>query len=303
VNDYCTSQYTCASITKGQATSNICYPVVTPGNFCNATVDYNPCEKGFFCNKTRGTCDFSSTTNQNSLNDGCLEDKYCGSGLYCSNKVCKLPAGITNCTGNHQCGWNQFCNFTVPFDQSKCINKPGAGESCTGQCKFGLYCSQTSNTTTACMTYMTVAEGGKCASVFECKSGLECYQQVCTKPSYHFLGAAGGAAWGPDCDPNDGAPGCTCNYASKMYMYLKEVSITLPENLVNLYKDFDKCMSDNGCTSVNTGYDSCLRKKCYAVYNILLDTASYPQDTLRPPHCGASGFILMTIAMIVLMLL
>jgi len=167
-------------------------------------------------------------------------------------------------------------------------------------CKFGLSC----NTNGVCVAPFSVSAGGACSTISDCNSGLVCYQGSCTTPSYHFLPPGGGAIWGPDCDPNSGAPGCICNYNAKIYMYLKEASITLPASLTNMLTDFTNCMTTNGCSgSITLGYGSCLRKYCYAQYTNLIDNYQYPQPDLRPPHCGANGIIIMTLSMIVLMLL
>jgi hypothetical protein len=149
---------------------------------------------------------------------------------------------------------------------------------------------------------MTVNENGICTATQECVSGLECYEGRCIKPSYHFLGGPG-ALWGQECDPISGEPGCRCNHASKIFMYLKEASVTLPESLKNIYKDFENCMVLNGCTSVNEGYDSCMRKYCYTLYTNLYDTYIYSDPSLRPTHCGANGIVVMFLSMVVLMLL
>jgi hypothetical protein len=86
-------------------------------------------------------------------------------------------------------------------------------------------------------------------------------------------------------------------------MYLKEASVTFPESLKNIYKDFENCMVLNGCTNINDGYESCMRRNCYAFYTNLLDTAIYPDPSLKPTHCGANGIVVMFLSMVVLMLL
>jgi hypothetical protein len=83
---------------------------------------------------------------------------------------------------------------------------------------------------------------------------------------------------------------------------LKEASITLPEGCKNVRKDFEKCMIEKGCSSINTGADSCMRKYCYALYNAQIEACG--QDvSLRPTKCGANEMMVMMILVFVLILL
>jgi hypothetical protein len=112
-----------------------------------------------------------------------------------------------------------------------------------------------------------------------------------------------GAIWGQECDPASGEPGCRCNYASKIFMYLKEASVTYPESLSVIYKDFERCMIDRGCTNVNDRYESCMRRNCYAIYTNLIDTLFFADVSLKPTRCGANGIVVMVLMTVVLMLL
>jgi len=148
----------------------------------------------------------------------------------------------------------------------------------------------------------SIPEGGTCDSIEFCQTGFECYLGKCVKPSYHLLGAGGGAVWGQDCNPVDGEFGCRCNYGSKIYQYLKESSITIGTGCPTARKDFEKCMIEKSCSSINTGAESCMRKYCYGLYNNQLDVCG-PPDTLRYPRCGANEIFIMTILMVLLILL
>jgi len=312
--DACVQGFRCTTL-NNKAFADMCYPVVAPEAFCGNIFDYNPCETGFSCNYTSTKCEIDFFSQKGYLNDGCLNDKYCSIGLVCIDKICKIPQGAVGvCNYTHQCAWNQYCNNSILG--STCQELPGAGQTCRStsieqQCKHAHVC----NSDNVCTEIMSVGEGGACTYTIECNSGLECYEQKCVKPSYHYL-LGPGAIWGPECDPTARESGCICNYGSKIFQYLKEVSVTYPESIKNLNKDFEKCMTDKGCTSPRLGrsildlivytnpvYESCLRKNCLPIYNNLMDNLLYPEPTLRPPHCGSNIIFVMMLAMVILMLL
>jgi len=290
-NDFCTIEFKCTTATgSNYQTAQLCYPVVLPGAWCNGTKHYNPCQSGFSCDTITGNCEVTSAFAR--LNDGCLNNRYCVPGLSCQDGVCKLGSGTT-CSRIEHCPWNQYCN------SSSCLELPGPGASCTSSpgCKYGSSCTSSST----CVEHFSIPEFGTCESTTHCKPGFECFSKQCVKPGYHFLNGPG-AVWGQECDPYQGDPGCKCNYASKIYMYLKEASVTVPEGCQNVRKDFEKCMIDRGCSAINTGADTCMRKNCYALYITQRDVCG-SDVSLRPTKCGASEMIVMMLFVIIIILL
>jgi len=152
-----------------------------------------------------------------------------------------------------------------------------------------------------------------CTGTIECKSGLICdctrkpgCQTKCIKPTY-FLLAGPGAVWGQECNPADTGfnKGCTCNYAAKTYMFLKEVSTTINDGILPLYKTFIKCMVDGQCANSGNfgGPLSCARQKgCYQIYLDVILQSQFGDASLRPTICSAQGIAAM-FALIVMMLL
>jgi hypothetical protein len=126
------------------------------------------------------------------------------------------------------------------------------------------------NSDNICVDAFSVGENGKCRSTLECKAGYECYLSACTKPVYHFLSGPG-VVWGSDCDPSSGETGCRCNYGTRTYQYLKEYSVTYSESCNGIGDDLEKCLTTNGCSALNTGAESCMRKYCMSIYNNLID--------------------------------
>jgi hypothetical protein len=151
------------------------------------------------------------------------------------------------------------------------------------------------------VAWFSIDEGQFCSQTITCKPGLECYNEKCVKPSYHLLLGPYGAVWGPDCDPMLDGPGCTCNYVSKSYQFLKERSIVFKQACADQSKNLDKCMNEKGCTNLNEGYQSCMRRNCYDIYkNWERDCTS--DETLWKPRCSGSSLSVL-IGLIVLVLL
>jgi len=194
---------------------------------------------------------------------------------------------------------NQFCEILL-FQNGTCKDLPVAGQNCTtfGKCKLNTLC----NSDNKCVEYFTVGEGGKCSNILECKAGYECYLGACTKPVYHFLSGPG-IVWGGECDPSDGSAGCRCNYGSKIYMYLKEVSNTFSESCGVVAKELEECLKSKGCSGPNAGADTCMRKNCINQYNNAIDQCYSFDPTLRVPHCGASHLVFVITLLVVFMLL
>jgi hypothetical protein len=287
---------------------------VKEGEKCGDIGEFDPCEYGFFCNDTgvakTDLCERSPLVNPGYLNDGCKTDRWCSTGFTCQSGLCKKdPAIALACTSDIHCTFDKYCDLTTPTDP-KCIDKPGDGSACLagGQCKSFSYCT-TTNTSGVCKAFFSSEEGADCKGITECKAGLLCdcikppCQAKCIKPTYFIL-AGPGAAWGEECNPADTAyaQGCQCNFATKTYMYLKERSTTYPEALVPAYKNFIKCLVDNGCGSIfTTGPMSCLRTRCYSIYREAF-SLTVPDRSLLPPVCSAQGLAAM-FALIVMMLL
>jgi len=131
---------------------------------------------------------------------------------------------------------------------------------------------------------------------------LNAIKKKCVKPSYHWLGPAGGAVWGQECDPVDDEEGCRCNYGSKIFQYLKESSITVNPGCKDARKALENCLIEKSCSSINTGAESCMRKYCYGAYINSRDVCGN-HETLRATKCGANEMVIMMILMVILILL
>jgi len=233
------------------------------------------------------------------LNDGCMSNSWCVGGLNCTNNVCTLPPG-NKCTSDGNCGWNQYCNSTFFMPQNNfCSPLPGTGQSCaiTNKCQVGQNCGVNQ----ICVNYFSLAAGSQCTAAIECQTGLDCYNGLCVTPSYHFLSGPG-VIWGPDCDPAEGDPGCRCNFASNIYQYLIESSVTYNAACSAGFSTFEKCMTQFSCSNTNTGALSCMRKNCYTQYNSLISVCT-ADPSLVQPHCGASEVMVMLLLALVMMLL
>lgn len=242
-------------------------------------------------------CTITTGSGGNYLNDACLNNNYCGAGLTCQGGVCLNTNG--KCTADGACVWGSYCNIV----NGQCTTYPGIGSSCTnsgGVCQSGAYCDPTS---LICVALYSVVQGGKCNYVQQCSLGLECYNLVCSKPSYHFLGAAGGASWGQNCDPTYGEAGCTCNYQAKSFQYLKESSTVVTQACVNAQTDFSTCMSQKSCgNGPGLGPTSCMRQNCYNQY-VSTQSACASDPSLSPPVCGANEILVMLLLAVFLILM
>jgi hypothetical protein len=223
-------------------------------------------------------------------NDFCENGDFCGTGLSCKNTpgVClsDLPDG--ECTTPVQCNWNEYC------DGKNCKPLPGLGESCSSQnCKYRSRCNSG-----ICVEEHTIDLDGSCTDTVFCKPGLQCIKRVCAKPIYRILSGYG-AAWGQECLPTD--PGCRCNSGLGIFQYLKESSVVYYSNCPDKKKDFEACMIAKGCTYINDGHDTCLRRFCYPQFAALDSCNTDP--SLVPLRCGATSIVIAGLMLVFLLLL
>lgn len=304
--DSCVLGLTCAKL-KDLTVARVCHPTIAPGQWCNDSKSYDPCESGFVCDRSTGNCQVVTTFS--SINDGCLNNDYCNTGLDCLNKVCALPSGA-DCSSPAHCIWNQYCD--VGGTSAACRILPSPGETCGtlgGACKFGSACTTSTTSASRCIEYFTIPQDGTCTATVFCKPGHICHDKICIKPNYHYLSGPG-VKWGPECNPADNEPGCRCNYAAKAYMYLLEASVVFAEGCPTSIKELDSCMSQNSCSNINTGYESCMRRKCMPQYRNFeaacgndFPLSGNNDASLRSPVCGAAEMFVAIILVVFVVLL
>jgi len=313
--DQCSRDLTCQ---QSQSYASICFPAVKDGEACKVT-EFDPCETGFFCNATgvapTNICERRANAfDKGNLNDGCKTDVWCNLGFTCQSGLCKKDPIITvACTSNAHCTYGKICDATTTPGEPKCVDPPGEGAACstTGQCA-GLTSCTLNNASGVCKAYYTTEEGADCKQTEQCRPGLICdcivdrsnCQTKCIKPTY-FLLSGPGAIWGEECNPTGTGvgPGCRCNYASKTFRYLKEVSKTSLDN-TGIFKSFQKCMVDAQCSAqISNGPQSCLRTKCYHIYQDAIKTVVYPDSSLVPTFCSAQGLAAMFGLLMMMLLL
>jgi len=241
------------------------------------------------------------------LNDGCVDDRWCGPGLNCQGGLCKVGTPTGKCTSNLHCPVHQYCDPT-----NGCVGRTAEGGACTTtQCHPTLYCDTTNNNPNpVCKAFYTIEEGANCTITQQCKPGMICdcikppCVPKCIKPTYFILSGYG-AAWGQDCDPADSqaGPGCRCNYDAKIYMYLKEVSQTYPDACGPSTKEFYKCLEDKGCSSASLAPKSCYRTNCYQFNTLSRTACSSVPPSLLPPICSAQGIAAMFALLVTMLLL
>jgi len=274
--DRCADNLKCVSI----GYTSICLPTVEAGLDCNNTDGlYDPCETGFYCNvKCVQTGQISG------LNDGCVDDTYCRIGTTCVDKICKQTQASTTVCTPYTCQWNQYCLSGV------CTSLKNVGEDCLFGfgCKYGLSCYNSK-----CIESFSVAKDGACSDTSQCKTGLICKDGYCKEPKHVLLLGSFGAAWGAPCDPllayYDSSSGCRCHYGLKGYFFLKEVSQTYHFACPGKRKDFEKCMVDKKCNSVNMNALSCLRTNCYHYYTAMDDC--FADGSLIPTRCSGNALM------------
>jgi len=290
----CADNLNCVVLKTGAA--KVCMPTIEHGQPCNDTKLYDPCEQGFACDRfNTGKC--IPLSRYAELNDGCINDDYCKTGLTCYNGVCKLSGG--QCANNYECLWNQYCDRGA---NGGCKSLAAPGESClTRTCKYGSSCLFDTITNANCVEDFTLAEGAKCTAVKQCKYGLNCDPDTdtCSKPKYSKL-LGPGALWGPACYPGF-QTGCKCNYAVNTYQFLNEQSATYKDFCGQRQKDFDKCMTDKQCSAKNEGADTCYRKNCWSLDKLIDECLLDP--SLVPQRCGATGILVAMISLVLLLLI
>jgi hypothetical protein len=282
-----------------QSNAKLCFPVFEQGQQCTSVGEFDACETGFICNRSStgsGNCDRSPTAPIGYLNDGCVDNTWCASGLKCDGGLCKLDTPTGKCLTSIHCPIHQYCDPT-----NGCVGRAMEGAACTtSPCHPLFYCDTSNNNPNpVCKAYFKNEEGSNCSSTSECKPGFICdcikppCIPKCIKPTYFLLGGYG-AAWGQDCDPVDPSnTGCVCNYDAKIYMFLKEVSKTYPDACAETTKQFYKCLEDKGCATANLASKSCYRTNCYHFNSISRTACSSVPSSLLPPVCSAQGIAAM----------
>jgi len=225
----------------------------------------------------QSTCQPTNPYSQ--LNDGCLSSLYCQPPLVCTNGKCQvMTPGV--CTSDTECGYNQYCMRTGFFGNGTCASVTSVGGNCstTGRCVTGAFCR--SATDFLCVAYWSQGVGADCtgAGTVQCNTGLYCDPTTvtCQKPPYHLL-LGQGSVWGPSCIPSVYGPSCVCNFGTSSFQQLKESSIGYGSGATNVYAsvcpqrltDATSCATKNGCSSFNTGADTCFRNNCYQQYEAL----------------------------------
>jgi len=303
----CGDNLKCAS---SQGNANLCFPVFEQGEKCTSVgEELSACESGFFCNRTgTGNCDRSASGARGDLNDGCVDDTWCGFGLNCQGGLCKVGTTTGRCSSDLHCPAHQYCDNT-----NGCVGRTAEGGNCaTSQCHPTLYCDYTNIANPVCKAYYINEENSNCTDTSQCKPGFICDCIVgrptciknCIRPTYFLLGGYG-AAWGQDCDPSDNnvGTGCRCNYDAKIYMYLKEVSQTYLDACPGADKEFYKCLEVNSCVRANLAPKSCYRTKCYHFHSLLRTACSSVPPSLVPPICSAQGIAAMFTLLVTMLLL
>jgi len=293
---------------QSQSNAKLCFPLFDQGQKCTSVGEFDACQTGFFCNRTgTGTCDRNPAVGQlGALNDGCVDDTWCGPGLNCQGGMCKVGTPSGKCLTDFHCPINQYCDLT-----NGCVGRTMAGGDCSkSECYPTLYCDAiTVPASPVCKAYYTNEEGSNCSTTQQCKAGLICDCILppcipkCIKPTYFILGGYG-AAWGQDCDPADPSnSGCVCNYDTKIYMFLKEVSKTYQDGCAGAQTDFYKCMETHSCSFPNLGPKSCFRTNCYSYYSSGSGICSPVPSSLTPPICSAQGLAAMFALLVTMLLL
>jgi len=291
----------------------VCLPTFEQGAVCTS-VGINTCEAEFTCNYTgSGTCDLI-TKGVRIVNDYCLEDSWCSQPAFkCSGNKCVVAAADGSCNSN-SCPYDQYCDTSVT--PAKCTDNLAEGATCNSSsvdCAIPNFCNLDTN---KCAPVFSLPEDSFCNSTSQCKFGLICdckrvnpavpCKTKCVKPVYFFLPASGGVAWGPECNPYDTNTntGCACNSATKVYMYLKEISTTIAEGCLPVGKELFKCMKDKGCNQLSGIYRSCLRENCWQQY-LNYENLCFlnPDPSVHPPHCSAQGLAAMMMGLLIAFLL
>jgi len=300
----CTDNLKCVTLVSDGA--GVCVPTIEKNENCDQVKDYDPCESPSFACDRNGTkrCEATGFAN---LNDDCVNDRYCRSGMTCQGGKCKQATeGV--CLSDNNCKWYEYCYSS--FTGGSCVARASSNQDCNGTtpCRYGHNCINAK-----CVPYFSVDEGGNCSSVYDCKPGFECYREVttnpfkCVKPTYHLLiGPSPTVAWGIDCDPYIAAAYsgqiCRCDYGLHIYRFVKEQGKTLRESCKVQHNNFVSCMESNGCSNLNFGADTCFRKNCYAQYKTRqVECAIDPGSVV---FCAASNitiFVLMAVLFVLLL--
>jgi len=154
-NGQCGDNLKCSS---SQGNANLCFPIFEDGQTCTSVGEFDACETGFICNRTgTGNCDRLGSNGQ--INDGCNDDRWCGTGLSCQGGLCKLNTVTGKCTSSNHCPIHQYCDPT-----NGCVGKAGDGAACsTTPCHPNFYCDFVTNPLEPkCKAPFTVAENENC---------------------------------------------------------------------------------------------------------------------------------------------
>jgi len=137
----CFSHESCASgvcLGSPDACPSSCWTPTPSGSPCEFGI---PCAAGTACNILLAT---PACAPLSQLNGGCLNDDWCGPGLFCEfvsfmDNGCRARATSGSCTRDAECAIGYRCSTTT----STCVAWRGAGESCTqgeNACGPGLWC-------------------------------------------------------------------------------------------------------------------------------------------------------------------
>jgi len=238
---------------------------------------------------TTGNCELlTGNKNFGLKNDGCLNSDYCSTGLTCQNALCTSSQQNGQCQSTADCSWNQYCL------NMQCKQYPSSGQSCSGFCGYMMSCENG-----ICVNYFSIAQGGACQTTVVCKPGLLCTNGQCSTPTYDILLGAG-VAFGGDCHP--GEAGCVCNNGLNNFQFLEEYSTTYYSDCPDRMTSFQNCMTQNGCTSISTNSNSCMRAKCWSQYVSQMDYCNTP-PALVASRCGSAGSLVAMVVLMIVMLL
>jgi hypothetical protein len=246
--DFCSDGNVCLN-------GNTCTAQPVLGASCSGSVSscFNGDYSGIEC--TSGTCmwsniylagDSCNPTDTNFDNGGCLE------GLTCSSSTSKCSTSTTcgssgsGSSNAFECAAGTFCNGTT----GNCDTRKAAGASCSTplglECDYTSICTNRGSGAHSCQAPFAQAAGAGCETLYDCKGGLYCKNQVCTAVPTS----------GQDCSADDSICGtdqsCVCDSKTKGTF----TSATGTAHCV-----FDQLFLTTGEVSALINMQSCLKAK------------------------------------------
>lgn len=188
----CTSNEQCLT---GQVCNITCTPSLLQGALNEPCLPNNVCQTGLIC--TNNICKIP-------VGGGCLTNNDCVPGSICSSDICKISEGQV-CTTNNQCAenlrcidgtcsqfaaLNQPCNDTIKcFPENDLTCVASIGNSMLCKLKAGIPCSNNSNCSSGTCSNNMCTTVGN--TLISCNTGANCPQNICHPSAVFGLNSDG----------------------------------------------------------------------------------------------------------------